>query len=67
MEQLDPAGTPIAVLLGTATNVLNGPNLATPTLWMDPVRMHVETLCVQCSVFVWHVQGVGHSAGTSDS
>lgn len=33
LEQLDPAGVPISVLLGTVG--ANG--LAAPTLWMDPV------------------------------
>lgn len=33
LEQLDPAGVPISVLLGTVA----GNGLATPTLWMDPV------------------------------
>ena len=39
MEELNPAGIPISVLLGTATNNANGINLATPQLWMDPVRL----------------------------
>lgn len=37
LENLDPNGIPIEVLLGTATNNVNGPNTATPQLWMDPV------------------------------
>lgn len=38
LEQIDPVtNLPIAVLLGVATNIANGINTATPTLWMDPV------------------------------
>ena len=45
MENLDPNGIPIEVLLGTGTNNANGLQLGTPQLWMDPVR---HTACTHC-------------------